>query len=197
MKFRLLIVAASLAGLPAVAHHQDEFGIHQDEIAIDSVVTAGTGCPIGSSSADVRLEDGGRKIVIQTEELEAVSGHGLPLSLSRRNCQVALSLRLSDDLSYAVKKVRLKGDASIRNGGRGLAKSTAYFQGQTASFSIEKKITHSGDFVSSGTIPDEKLVFSPCGGKRALNLNTEVRANGSGSVEGEVQIYELAFRRCE
>jgi hypothetical protein len=129
----------------------------------------------------------------------------------RRNCQLVLNVRAPQGFSYSVVKADYRGFASLAEGATGWGQANYYFQGQTPTARIRREI--SGPFVDNWQVTHEtdlaRRVWSPCGMRRFLNVNTALRVDPGGSdptansfmsmdsTDGSVSSsYHLEWKRC-
>jgi len=181
-----------------------------DEVKIEEVIYAGSGCPPGS--ADVRLSpDGNGFRLIFGDEFTAKIGGGEPLSESRKNCQVLVRFHVPQGFTFAVGVIDFRGTARLASGTQGLFRSTHYFQGEAEDASTERLFT--GPFRDRwralDVIPIAELVWAPCGVSRALNINAQVRISPGGnpharstmtidSERGRIeQLFQFSWKRCD
>jgi hypothetical protein len=178
-------------------------------VRIRGLSWAGSGCPAGTVAENLAPDF--RAFTLLFDAYVAEIGPGLPLSQSRRNCQILVDLDFPQGWSYSVFTVDYRGFADLEPGVSGVQQSAYYFQGEFRTARLQT--TLNGPRVSDYQLRDSlglgALVWSPCGAQRALNINSAVRvANHSGrphargmmttdSIDGTVvHIYGLQWRRC-
>jgi Domain of unknown function (DUF4360) len=135
----------------------------------------------------------------------------LPLSLSRRNCQILVDLDFPQGWSYSMVDVDYRGFTSVEHGVTGVQQSAYYFQGEFHTGRLQTTLDGPmvGDYQIRDSLELDALVWSPCGAQRALSINSSIQIiNSSGnhdargvmttdSIDGKVtQIYGLQWRRC-
>jgi hypothetical protein len=178
-------------------------------IYITDMTYNGSGCPAGSTVAHV-ADDATTLTVIHSKFLAQV-GPGIMMSEGRKNCQINLGLFVPQGFSYAVASVDYRGYAELAAGATGRQKATYYFEGQPVQGSTEHvfKGAFDDNWHVNETADVAALVWSPCGEKRNLNINAEVRlsrgsspANASSymtmdSEDGSIEtIYHVAWKTC-
>jgi hypothetical protein len=180
-----------------------------DWVRIRSISWAGSGCPAGSVAENLAPDFQAFTLVFDSYVAEI--GPQLPLSLSRRNCQILIDLDFPQGWSYSVFNVDYRGFINLEPGVWGVQQSAYYFQGEFRTARLHTTLY--GPSVSDYQIRDslglDALVWAPCGAHRALNINSAARVvNGSGdldargllttdSIDGKVtHIYGLQWRRC-
>jgi hypothetical protein len=178
-------------------------------VRIRSLSWGGSGCPAGTVAENLAPDF--RAFTLLFDSYVAEIGPGLPLSQSRRNCQILVDLDFPQGWSYSVFNVDYRGFASLDPRVSGVQQSAYYFQGESRTARLQT--TLNGPKVSDYQIRDslvlEDLVWSPCGAQRALIINSAIRvANNSSkpdargmlttdSIDGEVtHIYGLQWRHC-
>ncbi len=205
MMKRLAVGAWLLSSLSAMA--QD--GPDPRQVYIRNVMANGSGCPIGSVGSDISPD--AKAFTLTFSEYAAEVGPGIPLSESRKNCQVTVAMNIPGGWSYTVLKVDYRGFAALDAGVVGQQRSTYYFQGASGRTNSGSLFTNiygptSRDFTISDNVEINDYVWSPCGVTRSLNINTEVRVQGrpgsrgyitQDSIDGELtQTYGIVWRRC-
>ncbi|MSP19296.1 MAG: DUF4360 domain-containing protein [Bdellovibrionales bacterium] len=197
-----LLSVFSLSGV-AVA----ELGPDPSTVRINGISYAGSGCPAGSVSQN--LSEDAKAFTLLFDSYVAETGPGMPLSLARKNCQVAVDLRFPQGWSYSLFTVDYRGYARLESGTSGQQVSSYYFQGQSKTGNL--RTTYYGpaerDYQIRDTLGLDALVWSPCGANRALNMNTQVRVTAPSqrralmtidSIDGELKhIYGMKWRRCQ
>lgn len=179
-----------------------------DNVEIDSIVWAGSGCPAGSVSSNV--SDDNQAFTLLFDEYIAEIGPFVSKREKRKNCTINIDLSYPQGWSFSIFKVDYRGFASLDRGVKGTQKSTYYFQGSSNSISMQSNFygPTDEDYVASDSLGLSALVWSPCGENRSLNINSQVRldnrrnVNGSGimtldSIDGNIkQIYHIKWKRC-
>ncbi len=195
------VAAAALTGTAAFA---DAPGYAR----IRSISYAGSGCPAGTVSQNVAPDLQAFTLIF--DSFLAEKGPGIPLSQSRKNCQVALDVDFPSGWSYTVMTVDYRGYVALDAGVRGTQKSTYYFQGQSRQAPLSTVMTgpRSGDYQIRDTLGLSAVVWSPCGAQRALNINAQVRVEGGtsrnaqgmitlDSIDGQLKhVYGIRWQRC-
>jgi hypothetical protein len=108
------------------------------------------------------------------KQFTARVGSSTPADVSRKNCQINLSLSFSPGFSFAIFNADYTGWGDLDNGVTGVVKSTYYFSGQQAQTSSALSIAgpFHGKYYKQDSVP--AAVWSPCGGDAMLNVNSEV-----------------------
>jgi hypothetical protein len=179
------------------------------EVYVRNISANGSGCPLGSVGTDISPD--AKAFTLTFSDYAAEMGPGIPLSESRKNCQLTVSMNIPSGWSYTLLKVDYRGFASLDPGVVSQQRSTYYFQGASGRTSSGTLYTNmygptSRDFLISDDIEIRDLVWSPCGVTRSLNINTELRVSGprgqrgyvtQDSIDGELtHTYLIQWRRC-
>jgi hypothetical protein len=155
------------------------------------------------------MSDDAKAFTLLFDSYVAEAGPGMPLSLARKNCQIAVDLRFPQGWSYSIFTVDYRGYARLDPGTSGQQVSSYYFSGQSKTGNL--RTTYYGpaerDYQIRDTLGIDALVWSPCGVNRALNMNTQVRVSATGrqralmtidSIDGELKhVYGIQWRRCQ
>lgn len=201
----LAVGAWILSSLSAMAQEAP----NPSQVYIRNILANGSGCPIGSVGSDISPD--AKAFTLTFSEYAAEIGPGIPLSESRKNCQLSVAMNIPGGWSYTLLKVDYRGFAALDAGVVGQQRSTYYFQGASGRTNSGALFTNiygptSRDFTISDDVEISDFVWSPCGVTRSLNINTEVRVSGRNgmrgyitqdSIDGELShTYRIAWRRC-
>ncbi|BBH52185.1 DUF4360 domain-containing protein [Fluviispira sanaruensis] len=168
----------------------------------------GTGCPAGTARAAVSPDLGSFTMIFDEYVVEALGSN----STSRKNCQILVNFDFPQGWSYSLVRLDYRGFYSLSAGATAKQQSLYYFQGSLQQGRLFTMFTGpaQGDYTISDTLGINDLVWSPCGEKRALNINSSLLAqvssnNPSGfaqlttdSIDGTVKTtYALKWKKCE
>lgn len=202
----LLLAAPSAAPLsPATALTPPPPG----KITIGVATVNGSGCRPGSAAVSV-APDNTAFTVTYSEYLAQAGGNSRPAD-SRKNCQIALTVKVPQGYTYAIASADYRGFASLSRAATGTQQAGYYFQGYPQTY--RKTHTFSGprtdNWQASDQVEVEALVFAPCGAERNFNINTELRTatkNGAAdpvsfmtmdSTDGSINtVYQFAWKTC-
>jgi len=180
-----------------------------DQVRIRSLSWAGSGCPAGTVGGNLASDF--KAFTLLFDAYVAEIGPGLPLSQSRRNCQILIDLEFPQGWSYAVFDVDYRGFVSVAPSVSGVQQSSYYFQGEFRTARLHTTLAgpRVGDYQIRDSLGLDTTVWSPCGANRALIINSEVRLLNNGSdpdaqglittdsIDGKVtHIYGLQWQRC-
>ncbi|SDT81309.1 DUF4360 domain-containing protein [Actinoplanes derwentensis] len=166
-----LAMSAPVQAAPDAAPKPDKM------MVIDVVSVNGSGCP--ENSADVQVSPDNTAFTVSYSEYTASVGpKANPLDF-RKNCQLGLDIRVPGGFTFAIASADYRGYASLKPGARGQQIASYYFQGH----SNTTRSTHDfkGPIEDSWQRTDKVAIaatsFLPCGERRYLNINTELRVN--------------------
>lgn len=201
------IFGALAAGAPASAAPSPT----PDEMMTIGVVKAiGSGCPPGTAAITV-APDNRAFTVAYSQYTAQVGPEASPLDF-RKNCQLALDVRVPSGFTFAIASADYRGFANLQRGAYAEQIAGYYFQGYSTTTRNEHRFWGPMDdnWQRTDQVAIASLNYLPCGDRRFLNINTELRVNrGSSdsrrytsfismdSTDGSIRtIYRVAWRRC-
>jgi hypothetical protein len=125
-----VVVLGALLGLAAsapTAGPDPQAVPNNQDIQIESLNYAGSGCPANSVAPS--LSDDRTLLTLAFDKYIAQSGHNIPPTDNRKNCQLTLKLRYPAGFQYSVFTADYRGYASIKANATGTCKTTYYFSG--------------------------------------------------------------------
>jgi hypothetical protein len=148
----------------------------------------GEGCPDNRSVVLTQANSG--YFIVRFTKLSARVGPKISSQESRRGCTLALTVTSPRGTRYAVKEVRVEGQAALAKGARGQIDITAAPQaGTTGKFKYALTGQRKGAYKKEGTIAP--VVGSVCGDTRALIIGASVftsRGSSSKSVTSTLNL---------
>ncbi|BAL87822.1 hypothetical protein AMIS_26020 [Actinoplanes missouriensis 431] len=202
-----LLAALAATAVPAAAAPAP---LPVDKMVIDVVAANGSGCPLGT--ADVTVSPDNKAFTVTYSEFTAQVGVGArPLDF-RKNCQLALNVDVPQGFTYAIARTDYRGFVRLEKGASATQSSFYYFQGDLQTHKTRHDFTGpaDGDWQRTDTIGISSVSFLPCGERRFLNVNTELRVNAGwsdrkkttsfltmDSTDGNLDtVYHVAWRKC-
>ncbi|MEU8241076.1 DUF4360 domain-containing protein [Actinoplanes missouriensis] len=202
-----LLAALAATAVPAAAAPAP---LPIDKMVIDVVAANGSGCPLGT--ADVTVSPDNKAFTVTYSEFTAQVGVGArPLDF-RKNCQLALNVDVPQGFTYAIARTDYRGFVRLEKGASATQSSFYYFQGDLQTHKTRHDFTGpaDGDWQRTDTIGISSVSFLPCGERRFLNVNTELRVNAGwsdrkkttsfltmDSTDGNLDtVYHVAWRKC-
>jgi hypothetical protein len=180
-----------------------------DEVTIDPVVANGSGCKNATATVVVAPDNSG--FTVTHNEFFAHAGLGAEPLDFRRNCQLNLQVNAPEGYTYAISRAARSGFLHLPDGATGLQRSSYYFQGssQTESVNHDFDAPYSDYWRAVDHFDYKDLLWHPCGERRNLNINTELRVR-AGSADPETTVsfmtlgtdgnavsrYQFAWKRC-
>jgi hypothetical protein len=204
-------MAASLLTAPlALPFPSDPTPPPAEQITINVVTVNGSGCEPGTAAT--ALAPDSTAFTVTYSKYMAQVGVGAGPTDFRKNCQLNLKVMVPQGFTYAIAKADYRGFAYLEKGASATEQANYYFQGSSETARI--KHTFKGEYDDNFTATDEvgvdALVYAPCGEKRNLNINTELRVNAGSSntkkttsfmsmdsTDGSIKtIYHFAWKTC-
>jgi len=179
-------------------------GPNPAHIILQSITYGGTGCPQGSIGTSLSADR--TSLTLIYDQLVASTGPGVPVTNSRKNCQVNIKLLAPQGWSYSIGTVDYRGNVALPAGVSAEEKLTYYFQGQTAQVNSGARFV--GPVDRDYVFRDRPVVtvWSPCAPTSQLNLNGQVRIVGPASANAQMtgesstgkvmQILGLSWKKC-
>lgn len=173
-------------------------------VRINSIQAMGTGCLPGTIFTQNITVD---RLTLSYSGYNAEVGEGVPAVDARKTCNIILDIAYPSEFTFAISTVSFKGNANLDTGTVGTLAAQYFFQGQSPQVEFVQQST--GPFIGNYETPDlaptptsGPVMFGPCGGSGALNINTEVRVQGIGTMTADTttdlfqQIYTFVWKQC-
>lgn len=177
-------------------------------VKVSKISYAGSGCPAGSVAENLSADFKAFTLIFDSYFAEV--GPGSEFSQRRKNCQINVDLEFPQGWSFTIADIDYRGYAYLERGVSGLQKATYYFQGQRQSANKGTQFfgPFEGDYHARDTVGLGANIWSPCGARRALNINTQVRLENSqdslakgllttDSIDGTFETkFSLQWKKC-
>ncbi len=177
-----------------------------NDIQLGQPAYGGTGCPAGSASASISPD--GKALSILFDQFVAEAGGTTGKRVDRKNCSVAIPVKIPSGYSVSVYQVDYRGFNSLPGGANATFNVEYFFagsQGPRYSRTFQGPIDR--DFTVKNALAASALVWSPCGAQVILRANTSMttltnRYNQQtySSVDSadfsSGLVYLLQWRRC-
>jgi hypothetical protein len=203
----LVLLASTLVGGTAASAKGIMDNPPDDQVVIDLVAMAGSGCRPGT--ADVAVSPDNTAFTTIYSDYLVQAGPGISVTDGRRNCQLNVLVHAPAGYTFAIVKVDYRGYGLLNRGAVASQRANYYFQGMTQSTYSNHSIAAPLDdnWMVSDEVPIASVVWHPCGEQRNLNINTELRlSRGSSSgtsfltmdsTDGSIEtMYHLAWQPC-
>ncbi|KAI5787297.1 hypothetical protein EDC01DRAFT_708243 [Geopyxis carbonaria] len=169
-----LLWASTLAS-PLAAR---EAALDPSKVWIAEATYGGSGCPQGSTAPSLSADRTSIDFTLNTSEYVATLTDDI--IESRKNCQLNVDLRVPAGWQYMVASSEFTGRVSISSGVEATQKATYYFAGDTEQ--VSTSTTFEGPVAKNYAVKRGSTeVWSPCGEVAALNVNSQVRLDGTGT----------------
>ncbi|KAJ3087665.1 hypothetical protein HK102_010546 [Quaeritorhiza haematococci] len=175
---------------------------------IQSISYGGSGCPQGS--VGINFNPTRNAFTLLFDQFVASVGPDVAFTERIKNCQLNIDLRLPAGWQYAVGTVDYRGFMELDSRVKANLSSKYYFQGDLRGSTVTETFVGplTKNYVERGQFDYNTWVWSPCGGSRNININTQILVsndeNRSGrgqmttdSIDGKIeQKYGLTYRLC-
>jgi hypothetical protein len=171
------------------------------KVTIGVVEANGSGCPDGSFTMRVSR---GNTFTLENNSYTASVGVGAgPLDF-RKNCQLALDVRVPRGYTYALADIGYRGHAHLAAGASGSQSASFYFSGMSQTTRTRHHLSGPRRGVWQHRDKLSPLSFLPCGDQRYLQVNTDLRVNAGRSGPKTTSwlnmesftVYRIALKRC-
>jgi len=182
----------------------------RDAIKIDVVSVNGSGCPAGTAAVAVSPDN--TAFTVTYSNYLAQVGPGATSTDWRKNCQLSVNVQVPSGFTYAVAQADYRGFASLARGATATQQANYYFQGmsQTAYRSHSFSGPLADDWQTTDTTDIASYSYAPCGERKYLNINTDLRVKAGtsntrtttsfmamDSTDGSIStLYHFAWKRC-
>jgi hypothetical protein len=200
----MAIPAPALAGPAAPAPPPDQLMI------IDVVNANGSGCPLGTTALTVSPDN--TAFTATYSQYTAQVGPDAGALDFRKNCQLMLDVKVPSGFTFAIASADYRGYAKLAAGAGAYEAANYYFQGnsQTTRSRHDFHGPMDSDWQRADSVGIASLNFLPCGQRRYLNINTELRVSGGwsntrrttsfismDSTDAAINtVYRVAWKRC-
>ncbi len=174
---RTLTAGAAMLGALAVAAPAQAAPAPDEMMIIDVVNANGSGCPDESKAITV-AKDNKAFTITYAQYTAQVGPDATPLDF-RKNCQLALDIRVPSGFTFAIATADYRGYASLQKGARAEQLASYYFQGytQTTRSSHPLRGPMDDNWQRTDHVGIASMNWLKCGDRRFLNINTELRVN--------------------
>lgn len=179
------------------------------EMVIDVVTAMGSGCPQGT--AQVVVSPDNRAFTVSYSKFIAQVGPQTNASDYRKNCQLSLDVLVPPGYTYAIAGADYRGYASLYEGVTASETAFYYFQGMQRSTRIRHDFAGrmEQDWQRSDRVELTAESFLPCGDRRYLNVNAELKVDATNAAPGVTNwisldstdgnldtVYHVAWMKC-
>lgn len=173
--------ALSLVATPAIAASNEANDVPPGKVRLDLRTVNGSGCK--KDTAAVAVNHDNTAFTVTYSDFVAEAGPDSNATDSRKNCQLAINVRVPQGFTYAIIAADFRGYMDLKNNATGLHRTSYYQQG--SSYTERADNDWRGPTKRSFTVTNrtevEKLIWSRCGEDSIFNVNTELRVDAKRS----------------
>ncbi|SDN08813.1 DUF4360 domain-containing protein [Allokutzneria albata] len=188
---KLAVAGMSLAliSIPAVA--QADIAPPPDKIVIEVATVNGSGCPAGTAAVAVSPDN--TAFTVTYSQYMAKVGPGISPTEARKNCQLNLKVHVPQGFTYAIAQSDYRGFANLARGATAIEQANYYFQGMSPTVAARHNFSGPLDdnWQTTDKVDIASLVYAPCGEKRNVNINTELRVSKGTSPATETSFIAM------
>jgi hypothetical protein len=183
-----------------------------ENIRIENIAYKGSGC-LKEDSASINISDDKQAFTVTFSEFAAQTGPFLTPLDGRKQCNLTLDLNIPAGWQFSIASFNFRGYVGLDQGIVAEHSATYYLQGDARQqkFASVTQGPYADEYVYTDNIGIGSTVWSKCGVKRALNINTAITVrntdknafpNATGfiandSIDGLIQqVYGLTWRQC-
>ncbi|CAA7268566.1 unnamed protein product [Cyclocybe aegerita] len=178
---------------------------------ITSLEFPGAGCPLGS--AYYLLSADKSALTVAYSQYWVESGSGIPISVNRKNCQLAFGIAVPSGFTFGISTVDNRSYYFLDSGVTAAQISIYYFPGSfvpaTARYNITGPMAEK-DYSRRDAFDFGSSVYSFCGVPSTLYVMSDIRVNNTANTEGSgyvgtdplkidtffEQTFNLQWQRC-
>ncbi|WP_430782676.1 DUF4360 domain-containing protein [Actinoplanes sp. G11-F43] len=180
-----------------------------DHMTIGVVAANGSGCPKGTAVVSVSPDN--KAFTVAYSQFVAQVGPEAKATDFRKQCQLALDVKVPEGYTYAVAGADYRGYARLEKGAYATGTAYYYFQGESHTTSSRRQFDGfmDQDWQISDKVAIQSMSWLPCGEKRYLNINTELRVQAPKAPKGTTSfitmdssdgnletVYRVSWAKC-
>jgi hypothetical protein len=145
-----------------------------ENFTVLSISYGGTGCPQGSVGSFI--SKGRHNFSLILSEYTASVGRNVPITDSRKNCQLNLNFGYPDNVQFSVVSQTIRGHVRLDSSVTAKLTSSLYFSGPAEQVGATTSFDgpENKDYIAPTYIPPSNQIWSPCGEEGALNIDTQI-----------------------
>lgn len=181
------VVFAAVSTLPNTALAQ--------EVSIIGLINNGSGCPQGTVSVQISATKTGGlpdTLILSFPPFRAVQGSNVLPRDRRKNCSVAINLRIPQGYSFSLFRAQYAGAANLPQNVSGVRRLTYSFPfSGSATFQTVLNGPFQSNYQRTNTLRPSALAWSPSGGTVALNLESQVFLRGDRTPNAAISVKQI------
>lgn len=184
-----------------------------EPILIENITYKGTGCA-DESTASVNISEDKQAFTVTFSEFAAQTGPLLSPLEGRKNCNLTIDLDIPAGWQFSIASFNFRGYMELDKGIVAEHSATYFLQGDAKQlkFASKNQGPFFDEYVYTDNVGIASTVWSRCGVKRALNVNTAINVRNTNktkfpeaqgfiindSIDGQIvqQVYGLTWRQC-
>ena len=198
----LSLIAPAALALSSAAHAQ----VPVQQIRLGTPSYAGTGCPLGTTSAS--LSPDGQSLSILFGAFQAQAGGSSGNTVDRKACDIAIPVGIPQGYTVSVIKIDYRGYNRLPLNASATFDVEYFFAGQNGPAYHKSFIgAQDGNFTLNNALVAASTVWSPCGEDVNLRTNTSIAVQTNQNNEQTLftldsaditsgVIYQLQWQRC-
>jgi len=151
----------------------------------------GTGCPLGrlGTSVDVDLER--NQVEISFRRNTAETGGRMAKSLDRKNCALALPIKVPADRRLVISQVDMSAKLETKQNSKAQISLEAFVSGTRGT--VEAKVLETGTLPKQGRLllRRNEVLKSACGASAILRMNTSSVLQSRGTLSEDVNLLDV------
>jgi hypothetical protein len=173
-------------------------------VSVEVVAVNGSGCAPGTATVIANSDNTGFRI--RYRDFVAEAGGNADPTDRRKNCQIGVVVTVPAGWTFAIAEADYRGRAGLHSGASAVQRTNYYWQGASDNNFTEQRFD--GPFHGYWNTKDvaHGLSYAPCSEQRVLNINTELRVDGTSahrsrmsmrSSEGDVDtLFNFSWKSC-
>lgn len=204
MKTRTILKGSLLSSLMLAGAAHAQLPTQQIQLGTPSYM--GTGCPLGTVSA--QLSPDAQALSIMFGSFQAIAGGSSGLTVDRKQCNIAIPVHVPQGYSVSIIKIDYRGYKRLPIYASGTFDVEYFFAGQNGpSYHKSMVGAEDGNFTLNNQLVASASVWSACGADVNLRTNTSIAVQ-TNSMNEQTQltldsadvtsgmVYQLSWKQC-
>lgn len=191
--------------LTAIAISTVSFAAQAADLQLGYPEYGGTGCPSGSASVALSPDQKSISVLFDQYVVEA----GGAKSFDRKNCNIAIPVRVPQGYSVSVFAIDYRGFAGLPSGARAQLNVDYFLAGNGRGVRSTKTFRgpYTSDYLTNDSLAMESVVWSGCGADTNLRANTTLLVQSNSRREQAMAtvdsadvkaglVYHIQWKQC-